>query len=238
MAKIQFGSGVAAISGRTAGTVFARNKGGAYMRRFSVPTNKKSSAQLAARSIIAGISSAWKLLDQTARDAWQAWAATHPVIDRLGASMMLTGHQAFVQLNANGMHYGGDAYVQFNTPPEDPTFRTPVLLDVDSMHIDSISLNAGVDLIEDDQVAIWATPPISAGRSGAPSQMRLVKVVTVDSGGIAAGAPLPDIYDEYETVFGDLATCAGKKIVFQGFSYSNGQISTASEVSGLVEAGT
>src|SRR5439155_18595087 len=45
MAKVQFGSGVAYISGRIAGTVHARNKGGSYIRRFSVPINPATGFQ-------------------------------------------------------------------------------------------------------------------------------------------------------------------------------------------------
>ena len=101
MAKVQFGSGVAYMSGRVAGTVYSRNKGGSYIRRFSVPVNASTLFQQGVRSSLAAASSAWRDLTPSVQQAWVAWASTHPVIDRLGAAIQLTGQQAFVQANRN-----------------------------------------------------------------------------------------------------------------------------------------
>ena len=235
MAKIQFGSGVAAISGRTAGTVFSRNKGGAYMRRFSIPTNPQTSKQDQARNRLSTASAAWRNLTQPQRDAWSAWALTHPVVDRLGASIVLTGHQAFVKIRTNAAIVG-DATITVS-PPADPTFKNPVLNGVVGLDIseEEVNVGVGVALAEGDVLAIYATPPVSPGVTNAAAQERLVAIITIGNGGLAKDATI-DLSDEYAEVFGALNGALGKKVMARGYFYSKGQFGQPSQAQGIVAA--
>ena len=124
MAKVQFGSGVAYISGRIAGTVHARNRGGSYIRRFSVPVNPSTTFQQQIRSSLATASAAWRNLSAGVQLAWGAWAETHPVIDRLGAAIKLSGAQAFVAVNRNAFSAGLGA-LSIEVPPLEPVYEYP-----------------------------------------------------------------------------------------------------------------
>jgi len=235
MAKVQFGSGVAAISGRTAGTVFARNKGGAYMRRFSVPTNPISGPQQAARDRMATQSVAWSGIDDADRLAWNAWALTHPIIDRLGAAVALSGHQAFVALNTTrSLH---DVAAQFDTPPAEPAFKTPVLNGVGTADASAqtIICQAGIALLTADRLAIWASPAVSPGVTNTSSAERCIGTLVLGAG-VAKDAVLPSVGALWVGVFGSMLTLADKKINVSAYFYSRGRLSVASGCSLIVVA--
>ena len=61
------------------------------------------------KSITAAMSQAWANIDEVVREQWREWATQNPVINRLGQSRTLSGHQAFVQTNARLMYGGFDA---------------------------------------------------------------------------------------------------------------------------------
>lgn len=62
------------LSGKLAGNVFARGKGGAYVRQFVPPVQPKSPAQIRARIAFANGSRAWSLLSASAKSAWNSFA--------------------------------------------------------------------------------------------------------------------------------------------------------------------
>lgn len=100
MAIITPGPLAAAVSGSIGGVVFSRNRGGAYVRNRSVPVDPNTIAQQNVRSILATQSSSWADQTDAVRAAFQNWAVQNPVINALGHSILLSGQQAFVQLNA------------------------------------------------------------------------------------------------------------------------------------------
>jgi hypothetical protein len=234
MAKVQFGSGVAAISGRVAGTVFARNRGGAYMRRFSVPVNKRTTAQQAVRQRFAESSGQWMLLPAGMRAAWESWASTHPVRDRFGASLILTGHQAFCAV-ANNAALAGEPGA-YDSPPPAPTFKQPVMEGMGSINASPVvvtSWTTGTTFLAGDIIVIWASPPVSPGVRFTFDKLKLVAVIQMPYG-LAPHDPGPDFGAEYAAVFGGTENAVGKKIVFHSLSYSNGQLGTPIDVEALI----
>lgn len=95
-----------AISGSMGGTVFSHNRGGAYIRRRAIPTNPKTIYQDFIRAIVAGASMQWQNRTDVQKAAWSTWAATNPITNALGASVTLSGHQAYVQLNTRLVSHG------------------------------------------------------------------------------------------------------------------------------------
>jgi hypothetical protein len=114
MAIIIPGVAISQASGRVGGTIFSRNRGGAYIRNGSIPSTVTTPAAEAIKAITAARSQAWAGLDLEIREQWREWAAQNPVINRLGQSRTLSGHQAYVQLNAR-LVYGGFAAIE--SPP-------------------------------------------------------------------------------------------------------------------------
>ncbi|MDW8309105.1 MAG: hypothetical protein RMK20_07000 [Verrucomicrobiales bacterium] len=233
MAKIQFGSGVAAISGRTAGTVFSRNKGGAYMRRFSVPTNPRTTAQDAARNRLADASSAWRNLSQSERDAWAAYALTNPVLDRLGQAITLTGHQAFVRVRANYALVG--LSMPNNFPPPPPEFINPVLSNANAVASvnGTVEVILGADFPMNSIIAIYASPPVSPGVTNTLSAQRLIHVQVFEGGPAVTNDPI-DVSAGYAAVFGSITGQAGKKIMFRAVHFSNGLFSVPTQQSAII----
>lgn len=114
MAIITPGPMVAAISGSIGGTVFSRNKGGAYTRNRAIPVDPNTNAQQNARSIMATQSAAFSDLTAAQRAAWENWAIQNKVTNALGNQIQLSGHQAYVQINARLAH---DAQSVLDDPP-------------------------------------------------------------------------------------------------------------------------
>lgn len=114
MAIITPGPTVAAISGSIGGTVYSRNKGGAYIRNRSIPVDPNTNAQQNARSIMATQSAAYSDLTAAQRAAWENWAIQNKVTNALGNQIQLSGHQAYVQLNSRLAH---DAQTVLDVPP-------------------------------------------------------------------------------------------------------------------------
>ena len=106
MAIIIPGAMVSQASGRIGGTIFSRNRGGAYVRNGSIPTTVTTRFAQLIKSVTAALSQAWAGLDAEVQEQWREWASQNPVINRLGQSRTLSGHQAFVKINARLVYAG------------------------------------------------------------------------------------------------------------------------------------
>ena len=104
MAKIK--SILGAMSGKLSGLVFSHNKGGPYVRSLHIPVNPGTIRQQGARNTLAGLAKRWGLITDVQRQAWKDYAATHPVIDRLGESVQLSGESMYCGRNAQAYAVG------------------------------------------------------------------------------------------------------------------------------------
>ncbi len=82
------------FSGKLAGMVFARNRGGAYVRRYVTPLNPSTAKQRAVRERFALRANEWQQLSEDARAAWNEYAGTKflPLVGTGNG----TGQNAFV----------------------------------------------------------------------------------------------------------------------------------------------
>lgn len=97
----------AAASGSMGGTVFSHNRGGAYTRARTTPTNPNTTAQQSARSGFAGLLDRWgNELTEAQRAAWRVYAMDTPVKNALGQDKKLTGQQAYLKGNYTRWQYG------------------------------------------------------------------------------------------------------------------------------------
>ena len=236
MAKVVTGGGVAAISGKSGGTVFARNKGGAYMRNFVKPTNPSTVYQEEARDRLTQYSNEWRTMTDAQRIAWSEWAATHPFLDRLGAAKTLTGAQAYVKINTN-RDLAGDATAN-TTVPSEPVWvasildtAAPLVADIGEGEI-LVPLGAGA--LAAQILFLFMTAPISAGIMNYFNQERLVVAHTITGDEITAGEI--DVFDAYTTRLGPLTGNAGRKIGLHGYQYLQGQLGAAMQLSGVIVA--
>jgi hypothetical protein len=99
MALIKFGGGVAGISGKIGGTVFARNKAGAYARNWAKPTSTPTAKQTVNRARFGNQSAAWGAVSVAKRDGWNAAAVAITLLNRMGEAYVPTGRQMFLSAN-------------------------------------------------------------------------------------------------------------------------------------------
>jgi hypothetical protein len=114
MAKIMLGSLAGAISGALGNDVFSHNRHGYYVRRRVIPTKVTSDYTTVVRNNLAACSRAWGALSEESQQAWNTWAQSHPITDRLGQKQVLFGAGAYTMLNARIM-FAGDTPIDL--PP-------------------------------------------------------------------------------------------------------------------------
>lgn len=106
-------------SGSAGGTVWSRNRYGAYIRNRSVPVNPNTDRQVAVRNAVRALTIAWQnALSQAQRDAWNVYAGNVTWKNKLGQDVNLTGLNHYVRSNAprvqNGIARVDAAPVIFN----------------------------------------------------------------------------------------------------------------------------
>ncbi len=169
MAKFTPGPTVAAVSGSVGGTVFSHNRYGQYMRFRAIPTISTTQYAMAAKASFTAASQAFQDLSTSEKLAWETWARTNPVSDRLGNQQVLTGHASFVGMHCRASVYGA---TPLSEPPTDPA----------PAPLTSISLTADIG-IGNVEIAFTVTP------TGANDHLWIDAAVT-DSKGITYVANL------------------------------------------------
>lgn len=109
MALIRTSGLVGQISGRIGANVWSHNRYGMYVRQGTIPITSTTEAAIAAKTRLAQATQLWQGYAASRRLAWKQWALNNPTLNRLGQSIQLTGHAAFVgvycrsQLSAIGI---------------------------------------------------------------------------------------------------------------------------------------
>ena len=99
MALIRFPEGQQR-SGSLGGTVYSRNRYGAYIRARSIPVNPNTDRQVAVRNVLRNLSIAWEnVLSPEERAKWDEYAANVVWKNRLGDSVKLTGASHYLRSN-------------------------------------------------------------------------------------------------------------------------------------------
>lgn len=100
MARIIGGSMIGELSGKLGGNVFARNKGGAYIRQYVIPVDPRTISQLNARNSFGIASSSYHSMNPAQKSRWNNFASSvfNPKTGKIGVS---SGFNAFVGLNTS-----------------------------------------------------------------------------------------------------------------------------------------
>src|SRR5438093_2554118 len=159
-------------SGSQGSRTFSHNKGGAYTRNRRIPVNPTTVAQGEVRNQLAASSANWANLTDAQRSAWAAYAATNPVIDRLGSSITISGQSMYVALNVR-LQQMGQAVI--TDPPIDtgpPTAFTSFSVAMAAPNTATVTFTPA--LPAGGMLALWMTLPDDAGRDPNFNQARLV----------------------------------------------------------------
>lgn len=129
--KIKFGAFVVDGRGKIGGTVFSKNKGGAYAKNKVTPVNPNTVFQQAVRSVFGFISANWRGLTNAQREAWNnavnQWQSTNIFADVITPS----GKALYQKLNTALVNIGFDP-LELPPSPQNPTNQLLTDLEADS----------------------------------------------------------------------------------------------------------
>lgn len=175
---IKFGSIVTDGRGKLGGHVYAKNRGGNYVRTGTVPNNPQTSAQMAVRASFGQFSSMWSALTESQRNAWAEQAREHPRTNSVGTEIILSGKAYFQSVNQNLSTIG------------EPMIEAPVEYDQPNSVLElSVTFDEtgrlGIEGLADDDenpIVVLASPPVSAGTSYIKNRLRVLDIVSPSSG--------------------------------------------------------
>lgn len=228
MASIQFGGGITNAVGSHAGTTFARNKGGPYMKAKPNGTKPQTELQRAIQAYASQVSKYWTYtLSDAERTGWNVFASTTPVINRLGQQNYISGQQMFMKLNTRLINTGNAVVA---TAPASTAVGTPTSVVPAATHG---ALGAIYGYLHttgsggSDKAQFWVSPPMPPGRTTISSQLRLMTgTYTLDVS--------QDITTAYKAVFGQLPTGAGQRVFMRGCVVNTATGITSAQVQGTI----
>lgn len=197
MASVQFGGGVASMRGQIGGTIFSKWRGIGTARQRSMPVTRMQTTQPKSRAWLGWFSRHWGTLSSAVRALWQVWADEHPGTDKFGQPFIMTGMNAYLQLNVRAAKVGGVA----------GTSDSPPLANLDQTVQDFVAAGAvapgGIDLT-------WSLPNVG-------DALDFIEVRQAGPFASPALAKLPAEMDFKETVAGNLLVDAVVGLVEGGW---------------------
>ncbi len=184
MATIKLGAALADIRGKVGGAIFSRNKGGAYMKAFTQPTNPQTNAQQERRALFGTLMSQWRDLSQAQRNSFINNAPNYPQTNKVGEVSILSGSQLYVKAN---MTLLGAGLSQINFLPPAPVGLTKAQLGTynfsnpftwDSVLVTDLVANVGIRLLDGVGAAdgqwlnFYASDQVSKGINATSSAKR------------------------------------------------------------------
>lgn len=193
MAKIKFGMMMTDASGKLGGQVFAKNRGGNYVRTKVTPSNPQSVAQMAVRGIFASISSRWSALSEAQRATFNNFVSSYAKTDIFGDLRNPSGKSLFQRLNQN-LLISGQAEIDVCVSPLEVPFAN-IVSAIASVAGNSLEILSAGDTTG-FKLAVWATPKLSKGTTFVKNQLRQIA--------IEDGVPAEkiDVYAKYIEKFG------------------------------------
>ena len=160
MAVIKMGPMISDARGSVGGTVFSRNRSGAYARQRVTPTNPQSPAQMAARDRITQLQAHYRdTLTPAERTGWESLVALSTASNKLGDSITLTPQNAFIKVNALRLACG---LTVIETAP-----IAPIAIDCPDLTL-AVTVAAGITftaispvMIADDGLLIQVSPALN-----------------------------------------------------------------------------
>lgn len=229
MAKVKFSALVSEMRNKLNGSVFSRNRGGAYLRNKVTPTNPQSAAQVAARSLLTSFAQSWRSLTEAQREAWKSAVSNWSRTDVFGDVVNPSGSTLYNRLNINISLAGG---TPLSTPPSPVGASALTDLSISAVITGTVFdvTFAPSPVPADHTLVIESTPMLSPGISNANSQFRVIGQVA------SAGTTPADMYTAQTNKFG--ALIAGQKVFIRAklINKLTGEVSQTLNASTIVVA--
>lgn len=224
MAKVLFTAAVADARGKLNGTVFSKNRGGAYIRTKVSPVNAQTPAQQGVRASLSNFAQAWRGLTANQRAGWNGAVENYKKTDIFGNSRNPSGFNLYVRLNQN-----------LSTISQTPIDDAPLPSSVGSPGALTVTAAAGTPALSiafanapvpaDTTMVIQGTAQVSQGKNFVKNLFRQFRLV------VAAGTSPVNALAAYNTKFGTLV--AGTKIGIRAY-----YISDLTGIAGIAETAT
>jgi hypothetical protein len=174
---------MAQIRGSVGGTVASRNLGGAYMKARVAPVNRKTPAQTLARANFAANSKLWSgVMTAAQRAAWSFFAQANPLVNVLGASIIVSGLAMAQKLNQRLLQIG-EPYIL--DPPADlsvPATPLPTGMVLTSAVPDVYFDTAVQTTLGTVEYYVFMSRQLAAGKTAAATDMRFIGTVGPEDG--------------------------------------------------------
>jgi len=210
MAKLLFTAIVADMRNKLNGTVFSKNRYGAYARTKVTPVNPQTLSQQAARNNLSTNSQAWRGLTEAQRQGWIDAAASFPFTDIFGNSKILSGSALYVKLNNNLVNTGNAAIADAPSPVAIPAINSVTLTAADTPSF-SLAFDPS-PIAADFEMMVFATPNVTPGKYFVKNLYRFIGSVA------AAGATPANLLAAYQAIHGN--PVADQKIFVKCFLIS------------------
>jgi hypothetical protein len=163
MALLVPGAVVSVLSGKIGGTVFARNRGGAYARSYAIPTRVTSASAQAQKAAFAAASQGYANLTTAQIAAWDQYGQENPVSNRIGQLITLKGQSWYVGCNSR-LIFAGETPL---TLP--PILAAPVIAVASNPAVDTSDSSAEIDVAVHSadasiRIAVYGARSVSAGK--------------------------------------------------------------------------
>lgn len=123
MPKIKFSALVSGMSGKSNGSVFGSNNGGAYFRNNTSKTKTKTALNAKRKSLFSEVSGAWRNLTSDQQNSWRNAVANFVVQNAFGDNRTPTGYELFMRLNNVRLEQGLPMLPEAPTPRSLPSLN-------------------------------------------------------------------------------------------------------------------
>jgi len=114
-------------SGSVGGLTFLHGSSGLTLRSRSIPVNRRQPLQTEVRAIFGSLAAQWQLLTANQKAAWNQYAATVPLKNRLGDNFFASGLNHFIRSNTTRMYWESAALYVPSGPLTMTLGATPVV---------------------------------------------------------------------------------------------------------------
>ena len=193
MAKIRTSALVDQVTGSVGAVTFSKNRYGPVTRARIAPVNPNTPRQAAVRATFGTASKGWASLSATQQAAWNAFAAAHPMSDRLGESRILSGNALYTQVTANRALVGLAAVT---TPPATGgLFPAAATIAAAVAATGIVTVTTAAQTVSTGWYLISTTPGLSTGSAFAGSKSRLAGAAVATTGAATTATATPPTYN-------------------------------------------
>lgn len=173
MAKIKLSAIVSEMRGKLNGSVFSKNRGGAYLRTKVTPVNPQTISQGNVRARLTTFSQAWRALTAAQITAWNSAVSNFVGTDIFGDIKTPSGINLYNKLNLN-LAAAGQPHIDNPPLPVGTGYVSALALAADASSSTIAATFTAIGGTAGQTVIVQATKGVSAGKNFVKSEYRQI----------------------------------------------------------------